>query len=340
MTDPAPNPSIPGVNPDLSMGRPAAVSFGISLAVHAAIAATALLVVWTVTMPTREDRPDVTVSFFDPAPSGVVLTQAEDTPLAAVLPAEAAKPPSEELRPETRVAEPTLSEKVAANAPGTDSPAAVPAGATLSASPEDRRALIESTAFPEVRFAGLGAGNARSLIYVVDAGGSMVTTFARVKDDLKRSLFKTVPSQQVQVVFFTKGGRIAAPHPADAGDAIRPIRMIRATRENIRAISAWIDGVRPAGTGNPIPALETALQLKPDAVFVLSSVIPGMGEWKPDKAAVLASLERLNPVGEGGKRAVVIKTIQYLDADPQGILQAIAEAHGGKDGYNFIRRTE
>ena len=337
MTDHAARAEFLSSAPDPVLGRPALVSFLVSLAVHAGIAATALLVVWTVTMPAREDRPDITVSFFDPAPTGVALTEPPDGTLGlAPIRAPAPMSPPERALPETRVTAPTLSERVASQS----SAATSDAGAGVGVPGEVRRALIESSAFPEVKFQGLGAGNARSIIYVVDAGGSMVTTFARVKDDLKRSLYKTAPSQQVQVVFFTKGGRIAAPHPADAKDAIKPIRMIRASRENIRSIAAWIDSVRPAGTGNPIPALETALSLRPDAVFVLSSAIPGIGEWKPDKAAVMAALESLNPVGEDGKRHTVIKTIQYLDADPQGILQAIAQFHGGKDGYNFIKRTD
>lgn len=333
------HPAYTGPAADLSRyaprtARPAAVSFAISLGVHAVIALSAILVVWTVTAAPRTDKPDITVSFFDPSPSGVVLTEPAEAPLSATIPLSAPLPQA--------VADatpaPTLSERVAQTSPG---PAAAPTAAATNAPPgESRRQLIESSTFPEVRFAGLGAGNAQSIIYVVDAGGSMVTSFPRVKDDLKRSLFKLSPTQQVQVVFFTKGGRIAAPHPADANDAVKPIRMIRATRENIRAIAKWIDAVSPAGTGNPIPALETALALKPDAVFVLSSVIPGMGEWKPDRAQILGRLEELNPRAADGRRPVVIKTIQYLDADPQGILQAIAEAHGGKDGYNFIKRTD
>lgn len=334
----APQPAIHGT-PAAELGRftprtrrPAAVSFAVSLGVHAVIAAAALLVVWTVTAAPRTTKPDITVSFFDPAPSGVVLTEPTQAPLSAAVPI---TPP---LIPVPPASEPTLSERIAETSPGA---AADPSPQTAQAPAADaRRQLIEASTFPEVRFAGLGAGNAQTIIYVVDAGGSMITSFPRVKDDLKRSLFRLAPTQQVQVVFFTRGGRIAAPHPADANDAVKPIRMIRATRENIRAIGQWIDGVSPAGTGNPIPALETALALKPDAVFVLSSVIPGMGEWKPDRSQILRRLDELNPRDESGRRPVVIKTIQYLDADPQGILQAIAEAHGGKDGYNIIKRTD
>ncbi|MFM9957118.1 MAG: hypothetical protein ACKVZJ_03515 [Phycisphaerales bacterium] len=323
------------------LAKPALVSFSVSLAAHALIAVMALAVVWTVTMPAREDRPDITVSFFDPTPSGVVLTsEPEDVPLAALAPVTPTAPPlspPDQPRPETRVNAPTLSEKIAANSE-TTAPEA-PGGVGVSTSNDERRALIESSAFPEVKFAGLGAGNAKSLIYVVDAGGSMVTTFAQVKDDLKGSLFKTAPSQTVQVIFFKDGRWFGAPHPQDPRAPIEGARMIRATRENIRAVSAWIDTVRPSGVGNPVVGLEAALAFRPDAVFVLSSVIPGVGEWKPEKQAIMRRLEELNPRAPDGRRPAVIKTIQYLDADPQGILQAIAEAHGGKDGYNFIKRT-
>lgn len=321
------------------LGKPALVSFGVSLAAHGLVAFMALAVVWTVTMPVRESRPDITVSFFDPAPSGVVLTDPPDeTALSAFSEPKPVTPtPPDELRPETRVTEATLSERVAERVGAV--PGEPASGPGVSASSDERRALIEASAFPEVKFAGLGAGNAKSLVYVVDAGGSMVTTFAQVKDDLKRSLFKTAPSQTVQVIFFKDGRWVGAPHPQDPRAPIEGARMIRATRENIRAVAAWIDTVRPSGVGNPVVGLEAALGFRPDAVFVLSSVIPGVGEWKPDKAALMRRLEELNPRGADGKRPAVIKTIQYLDADPQGILQAIAEAHGGVDGYNFIRRN-
>lgn len=306
------------------------VSLAVSLSVHALIAVTALVAVWTVTLPPRDAFADVTVSFFDPAPTGVILTEPETAPLEST-----STPPP--MTHETPPPAPTLSEKVAAGSGMSAPEPRATEGADRGA--EARREMVESRSFAEVRFAGLGAGNARSIIYVVDASGSMVTTFARVKDDLKRSIFKLSPTQRFQVIFFTRGSSLEAVLPRDELNVGRPRGLIRATPENIRAVSAWIDTIRPAGAGNPIPALENALALRPEAMFVLSSVIPGMGEWKPDKDQVLSRLEQLNPRGVDGRRPVVIKTIQYLDADPQGILQAIAEAHGGSDGYNFIKRA-
>lgn len=342
-----PRPTPPEFEPAAPTGRsvwlprtPAAVSLAVSIAIHAAIAVTALVVVWTVTIPPRESRPDITVSFFDPAPSGVVLTEAPIEPLTsenAAPPISQPPPPVSPPAPTEPPQSPTLSDQIAAGAPREAgiAPSDRPPAPAVS-----RGDLMKAAPAGEVKFGGLGAGNAQSIVYIVDASGSMVTMFARVKDDLKRSLFKLAPAQQFQVVFFTKGDKLSAPHPADPPGVTRQTRLIRATRENIRAVAAWIDAVRPAGAGNPIPALETALSLRPDAAFVLSSVIPGQGAWKPDRAQVLARLDELNPRDGSGKRPIVIKTIQYLDADPEGILQAIAEAHGGKDGYNFIKRSD
>ncbi|MBN8645608.1 MAG: S9 family peptidase [Planctomycetes bacterium] len=76
------HPAYTGPAADLSRyaprtARPAAVSFAMSLGVHAVIALSAILVVWTVTAAPRTDKPDITVSFFDPSPSGEYILLAK-----------------------------------------------------------------------------------------------------------------------------------------------------------------------------------------------------------------------------------------------------------------------
>jgi len=58
--------------------------------------------------------------------------------------------------------------------------------------------------------------------------------------------------------------------------------------------------------------------------------------------ATMAELDRLNPSARGAGRPAVIKTIQFLDDDPTGILRAIAAAHapGATDGYTVIESAE
>ena len=102
-----------------------------------------------------------------------------------------------------------------------------------------------------------------------------------------------------------------------------------------------IDGVREELF---YPALAEIAALKPDAVFVLSSAITGLGVWEPDRDALLAQIDRLNPVDPAtGRRAAVIRTVQFHEPDPAEILRAIAQAHGGSSGadaYTFIPRLE
>jgi hypothetical protein len=307
---------------------PRIAPWALSFLVHAALIALAFGIVWTVAAPPREDRPQIIAAFDDPGPAAASAAEAAEgssTPAPAV--ADAAIPPAPSQTP-------TLSELLAELSPA---PRVEPQ--------EDRarqaRELTQQRRLPDVRFAGVGASNARSVIYVVDASGSSISTFPFILEELRRSVARLAPTQQFQVIFFGPGGYTAAPHPADGGQSLKTIRLIRATQGNIRAVLEWCARIEPRERSNPIPALEIALSLRPDAVFVLSMAITGLGVWEPDKATLLQQLDALNPIDErSGRRPAMIKTIQLFEDDPAGILRAIGEAHGGSDGYKFLSRQE
>lgn len=304
-----------------------AAPWALSLAMHATLIVLATTIVWSISAP--DDGPRIVASFDDPAPSPAQMETASDTPeSSAQAPAHRTSPLPE--RPKA----PSLSDLLAALGPAPAEPAA-------AAPAPDVQDMVKRRRTPDVRFAGLGASNARSVIYVVDASGSTISTFPIILDELRRSALRLAPTQQFQVIFFGPGGYTAARHPADGEGELKTIRLIRATRSNVQAVLEWAAGVQPRQRSNPIPALEIALSLRPDAIFVLSTAITGLGVWEPDKAAILAQLDALNPQeGDEGRRPAVIKTVQLFDDDPAGILRAIGEAHGGKDGYKFLSRRE
>jgi len=315
--------------------------------VHAGLIGMGFTVVWSVSAQRDEDedRPRIVVEFDDPGPAaaaaGVAVAVAEgDEGSVAAKSGEVAR------LPETPAAL-SLSELLAK---------LLPAGGgeemERAAGSVEESGLAQSRRLPDVMFAGSGASNARSVVYVVDASGSTVSTFPMIRSELRRSLVKLGPTQQFQVIFFGpgRGGYLAAEHPSDreagregggGGGGVRTIRLIRATGGNVEGVLGWVESVTPSHRSNPIAALEMALGLKPDAVFVLSTAITGLGVWEPDRAALLAQIDALNPVkASSGRRGVVIKTIQMMEDDPAGILRAIGEAHGGKDGYKFLSRRE
>lgn len=299
--------------------------WAVSIGLHAALIAAGFFIVWRVAGPAGEARPTVFVSFDEPAP---VRLAADPPPMSFDKPAD--QPPASPLLPSL----PPLPIQPLADAPAISEPL------RASSSLPDRGPTTPPRVVPTVRFAGLGASNARSIIYVVDASGSMISSFPIVLGHLERSVRKLAPTQRFQIIFFQRDGLLAAPHPED-DRAIPKARLIRASRQHIEDVLEWSRAVRPSGRSNPIPALQAALALRPDAVFVLSTTITGAGLWEPDREALLAELDALNPADPlTGKRPAVIKTIQFLDDDPAGILRAIAEAHGGAEGFRFITPKE
>lgn len=187
-----------------------------------------------------------------------------------------------------------------------------------------------------VTFAGLGAATARSVVYAVDCSGPMVTSLPMVLAEVRRSASRLAPTQKFGVVLFSS--RDGSP----AIESFAPL-LVRATPSALTRLDTWLSEAEPAGKSCPLAGLEAAISFKPDAVFLLSRSIErsGGGVWEQGLQPTLAKLEALNPAIGGNKRAVLIQTIQFIDDDPTGIMQAIAIAHGGgTKGYRVIKRGE
>jgi hypothetical protein len=173
---------------------------------------------------------------------------------------------------------------------------------------------------------GVG-GNARTIVYVVDASGSLVDTLAFVIDELRTSIRKLSPEQRFTVIFFQRDTAIEVPVPHRG--------LKKATDETKRAVSDYIDltagNIVPGGSSNPKRALEEALRLRPDLMFVLSDNITGKGQYAIDQEELLDLIEK----AKGSRNAdTMINTIQFLYPDPLGTLKKIADAHGGR--YKFV----
>lgn len=180
-------------------------------------------------------------------------------------------------------------------------------------------------------FAGTSATNARRICYVIDATGSMIAHLQIVIDELSRSLSNLSPQQSFAMIFFQGSSAL---EPAGG-------RYVSSTAGERRRVLEWARAIVPAGPTNPRPALERALALKPDVIFLLSHGLTGHGEFEIDQAELLAWLDQRNPVdGATGRRAVQINCIQFLDPDPLDTMKIIAHEHGGVNGYKFLSRRE
>jgi hypothetical protein len=83
------------------------------------------------------------------------------------------------------------------------------------------------------------------------------------------------------------------------------------------------------------------MAMHPEIIFLLSSDITGSGEFEMSEIALLAALERLNPIDPASNRRLTrVQCIQFLDPDPLGTLQRIAKEHGGAEGFINITRED
>lgn len=187
---------------------------------------------------------------------------------------------------------------------------------------------------PEVSFAGLGMPRAASVVYVVDASGPMVTSLPMVLAELRRSVNALAPVQRLQVIIYRDRGNDTAQYQVFD---TRGKGLVKASTRTKRALDQWLDEIRPAGKSSPLPGLAAALKLKPDVIFLLArSIQRSGGAWGQGRDQILAKLDRLNPPNDDGQRQVVIKTIQFLDEDPSGVMQAIGQIHG-QGSYTVLR---
>jgi hypothetical protein len=99
----------------------------------------------------------------------------------------------------------------------------------------------------QVDFVGLRASNARRIVYVVDASGSLVGSFPQIVEELRRSMMKLDPRQQFGVIFFQRGDAVTVP----PGGALQP-----ATPERLSEAVQWNKTkIIPEGRTKPMPPM-------------------------------------------------------------------------------------
>ncbi len=313
--------------------RRAKTSLAVSLCIHAAIGFGILGTAWGVTRITNEELPPVVLvaDFFSPAPTAAESARTDVAP---------AVPQNAQRREDASA--PDLAERLRAleahSADNSELDAlarrfgAISTGSDVSGDEsrtrDDARAPLRAGA----TFAGLVAGNATKVAYVVDASGSMIGSFSTIVDEVERSLAQLEPTQQFTIIVFRR----------DGAETMRDELGLRsASRANRAESLQWLrSSVVPAGRSSPIQALTIALDSGADCVFLLSTTITGPGRHELDRASMLQLLERLNPRdASSGRRVATIQCIQFLEEDPGRTLEAVAAEHYGEGGYRFISRS-
>ena len=174
---------------------------------------------------------------------------------------------------------------------------------------------------PRVSFIGVG-GNARRIVYLVDASGSMIDARERLKAALASSIDKLVPIQEFNIVIFSDGDMVSLQKGA----------MLRASTANKRKAFAWIEEkYTVSGSTEPMSAIRAAFALKPELIYVLTDGFDQIASFDDVKDEFVKQ-------NQGGKVKVNTLLIRSRsDPELEKVMQQIAEKNGGV--YKPIERN-
>ncbi len=163
---------------------------------------------------------------------------------------------------------------------------------------------------------------ANKIVYVVDFSGSIITTQSDLKRELKRSVGRLKSSQSFNViVFYQDFDRVKT-------EAFRP-KLEPAVRQTRLEFFKWIGRKSPQGGTEPLPAIERALAMRPEAIFFFSD-----GEFDDE---VVDAIKRANRRTHARIYCVVFD--EFLLGDTSGLpgetpgarrLKRIADMNEGK----------
>ena len=175
-------------------------------------------------------------------------------------------------------------------------------------------------------FFGVRAVGSR-FVFVVDSSNSMRRgKLDAAKEELLYAIRRLSSDQSFYVIFFSGN---TVPMSLDLSGEPSP-EPVLATIENIQKLEAWVDTVEVDPWTNPHAAMQQAVRMLPDAIYLLSD-----GEFT-DRGATVRFLKKENYVRDvkGRRPKVIIHTVGFHQRDGEPALKNIARSYGGT--YRFV----
>jgi len=166
-----------------------------------------------------------------------------------------------------------------------------------------------------IKFIGVdGGAKASTVVFVVDCSGSMEgARWREVLAELRRSIEALNLRHKFSIIFFSDLGRERQMPPANT--------LVVASTENKEAAERFIASVSPSGGTEPSGAMERALMMKPDVIYLLTD-----GEFHP--------MVRDQIAGFNKDKRTAIFTLAFKSKAGEKLLRKIAMENRGK--YKFV----
>lgn len=165
---------------------------------------------------------------------------------------------------------------------------------------------------PPANFAGISS-NARKVVFLCDASGTMMSVFDDLKQQLRLSVDKLAPVQAFNIIFFKDENVLTYNREG----------LTMASAANKSQAFTWIGRASSAGSTNPIPGIRLAFAQQPELIYVLTDGFDNVDSFD----AVIAEFRRLNR-----DRRTRVNTILIRSSDDQQleqVLRTIAQDSGG-----------
>jgi hypothetical protein len=156
-------------------------------------------------------------------------------------------------------------------------------------------------------------GNAKQIVFVCDASGSMLNKMASLKDQLQKAVGGLKPIQSFNIIFFQDERCVA----------LDKNQLISADATSKRNAYKFLDDVTTSGTTDPIPGLTLAFGQHPQLVYLLTD-----GDF-PDNKAVKDKIKELNHDHKVKINTIAFVNNQDTDTDFLTLLSDIAKESGG-----------
>lgn len=183
------------------------------------------------------------------------------------------------------------------------------------------------SALKGAEFFGVKASG-KKFVFVVDSSNSMKNgKFDAAKEELEYAIRRLSSEQLFYVIFFDHDAEKMLLPPDDEP----PTNVVPATSKNINGFVKWMGTVKNELRTDPFEAVKFALELKPDAIYILSD-----GKFT-DRGRTVRYLKEENVLDDpinGRRPRAIIHTIAFWQRDGEEAMQDIAKTHQGT--YRFV----
>lgn len=179
----------------------------------------------------------------------------------------------------------------------------------------------------EASFFGVKSSG-RRFVFVVDSSNSMRNgKFDAAKEELLYAVRRLSPDQFFYVIFFDHDAERMTLTPGGEPDPT----AVSATVANIKRLETWLATVKNELRTDPGDAMKFAVEMLPDAIFLLSD---GQFTDRGRTERYLAENNVLNDPVDGRKPKVVINTLAFWARDGEPTMKKLAELYRGT--YRFV----